>query len=205
MASNLGESLENTKMDAPPHTVSDPAAQGMGGMAEAILDHEQKRSAPSADTNSTRTSNTRMEDDMEKGRVAGGAEAVDETADEEKDPNIVDWDGPTDPTNPKNWTTRHKWSICSMLAFQTFITPLASSMFAPGVPDVMAEFHQPFGLLSTFVVSVYVLGYAVGPLVLSPMSEMYGRLPIYHVTNVLFIIFTGKQGLSRPKNLFRRI
>lgn len=44
--------------------------------------------------------------------------------------------------------------------------------------------------LSSFVVSVYLLGYAFGPLILGPLSEMYGRLPIYHSCNVLFVIFT---------------
>jgi len=40
------------------------------------------------------------------------------------------------------------------------------------------------------VVSVYILGYAAGPLIVAPCSEIYGRLPVYHVTNVLFVIFT---------------
>ena len=27
-----------------------------------------------------------------------------------RDPNLVSWDGPDDPENPKNWTTRRKWA-----------------------------------------------------------------------------------------------
>lgn len=27
----------------------------------------------------------------------------------EKDPNVVGWDGPDDPKNPKNWSTHKKW------------------------------------------------------------------------------------------------
>jgi hypothetical protein len=27
-----------------------------------------------------------------------------------RDPNIVAWDGPDDPDNPKNWTMKHKWA-----------------------------------------------------------------------------------------------
>jgi hypothetical protein len=34
-----------------------------------------------------------------------------------------------------------KWSNIGILSFLTLLTPLASSMFAPGVPDVIAEFH----------------------------------------------------------------
>ena len=62
-------------------------------------------------------------------------------------------------------------------------------MFAPGVGEVMKEFHSTNSALASFVVSVYLLGYAFGPLILAPLSEMYGRTPIYHVCNVLFVIF----------------
>ena len=54
--------------------------------------------------------------------------------------------------------------------------PLASSMFAPGVPEVMTEFKSSNELLASFVVSVYVLGYAFGPLLIAPLSELYGRV-----------------------------
>lgn len=39
-------------------------------------------------------------------------------------------------------------------------------MFAPGVPQVMEDFHEDSEDLASFVVSVYVLGYAFGPLVM---------------------------------------
>jgi MFS family permease len=45
-----------------------------------------------------------------------------------------------------------------------FCRPLASSMFAPGVPEVMKEFHSTNIKLASFVVSVYVLGFAAGPM-----------------------------------------
>jgi MFS family permease len=46
----------------------------------------------------------------------------------------------------------------------TFLTPLASSMFAPGVPRVMETFHSTDDMLAGFMVSIYVLGFAVGPM-----------------------------------------
>ena len=64
-------------------------------------------------------------------------------------------------------------------------------MFAPGVPQVLVDFHgSEQSVLSTFVVSVYVLGYAIGPMVIAPLSELYGRYPLYQTTNILFVIFT---------------
>lgn len=62
-------------------------------------------------------------------------------------------------------------------------------MFAPGVPLVMSEFNSTSELLSSFVVSVYLLGFAFGPLLMAPLSEIYGRPIVYHVTNVFFVVF----------------
>ncbi|EOD52629.1 putative major facilitator superfamily protein [Neofusicoccum parvum] len=119
----------------------------------------------------------------EKGEEAPSAEQPD-------DPFIVDWEPADDAINPTKWSPARKWTTIGVLSFITFLTPLASSMFAPGVPQVMADFKNGSQMLATFVVAVYVLGFAFGPLFLAPLSEVYGRNPVYHVCNVFFTIFT---------------
>ena len=94
--------------------------------------------------------------------------------------NEVWWDGDDDPENPMNWSPFRKWGTVALVSALTFLTPLGSSIFAPSIPTVMAEFNSSSELLSGFVVSVYVLGFAFGPLVIAPLSEMYGRLALYH-------------------------
>lgn len=69
-------------------------------------------------------------------------------------------------------------------------------MFAPGVPDIMRDFHSTNENIAPFVVSVYVLGFAFGPLLAAPMSEIYGRAICYNISNVLFIAFTVGTALS---------
>lgn len=54
----------------------------------------------------------------------------------------------------------------------------------------MAEFHSTNEELGSLVVSIYLLGFAAGPLVIAPLSEMYGRLPLYHSCNTIFAAFT---------------
>lgn len=63
-------------------------------------------------------------------------------------------------------------------------------MFAPGIPRVMAEFNSTSNVTATFVVSIFVLGFAFGPLILAPLSELYGRVIVYNVCNVFFVLFT---------------
>lgn len=110
--------------------------------------------------------------------------------DDTPDPDLVGWDGDDDPEKPHNWSGKKKWQTAGLIAAMTFLTPLASSMFAPGVEGVLIEFHSTSITLGSFVVSIYVLGYCIGPLFVAPLSEMYGRAPVYHVSNVLYVIFT---------------
>lgn len=74
-------------------------------------------------------------------------------------------------------------------------------MFAPGVPQVMSEFKSTNMELGSFVVSVYILGYAFGPLLIAPLSELYGRLVLYHSCNVLFVILTVACAVSSSLNM----
>ncbi|KAL2680325.1 hypothetical protein Neosp_007922 [[Neocosmospora] mangrovei] len=113
------------------------------------------------------------------------------------DGDIVDWDGLDDPENPMRWPDSKKWLNIILISILTLVTPLGSSMFAPGIPRIMVEFNETSPLIATFVVSVYVLGFAFGPLVVAPLSEVYGRAPLYNWGNVLFVLFTVGTALSQ--------
>lgn len=82
-----------------------------------------------------------------------------------------------------------------------FTRPLVSSMLAPGVQLVMKDFHTSSPTFATFVVSIFVLGFAWGSLILPPLSELYGRVIIYNVTNALFLIFTVLCAVSQNQSM----
>jgi hypothetical protein len=81
---------------------------------------------------------TVLAQDMEKDVESAASSPVQETP----DGNIVDWAGPSDHNNPQNWSLAKKGVNILILSILTFLTPLASSMFAPGVPQLMKEFHS---------------------------------------------------------------
>lgn len=54
----------------------------------------------------------------------------------------------------------------------------------------MATFASTNQTVETFVTSVYLLGYVFGPLVLAPLSEIYGRAVVYNVSNLGFLVWT---------------
>lgn len=96
--------------------------------------------------------------DEEKAIPATEDSAKDQTEETtlEHDPNIVNWDE-NDPENPYNWTAKKKWLNIGILSTITFLTPLGSSFFAPGVPRLMADFNTTSEITATFVVSVSVV------------------------------------------------
>ncbi len=75
-------------------------------------------------------------------------------------------------------------------------------MIAPAVQLIMDDYHSTSMTFSTFSVSIFVLGFASGPLLLAPLSELYGRVVIYNVTNVMFLLFTMLCAVSPNESTF---
>ncbi|KAF2723957.1 MFS general substrate transporter [Polychaeton citri CBS 116435] len=96
-----------------------------------------------------------------------------------KDINLVDWDGSDDPDNPMNWPTSRKWAITLSLGMMTFSVTFASSVFSAATVPTAIQFgvSQEVMVLAT---SLFVLGFAWGPICWGPLSELYGRkVPLF--------------------------
>ncbi|KAK6386870.1 hypothetical protein LTS17_000134 [Exophiala oligosperma] len=115
------------------------------------------------------------------------------------DHGIVGWEGPDDPENPLNFAWRRKMLLLLLTSAMSFVSPLASSMFAPAAGFMAREFDVKQQTLLAFSVSVYVLGYAFGPLVLAPMSEICGRRIVLTCTNIFFVAW--QIGCARAPNI----
>ncbi|CAG8094649.1 unnamed protein product [Penicillium nalgiovense] len=121
---------------------------------------------------------------------------------------LVGWDSEEDPHNPQNFPDKRKWMILGMVSVITFLrygfwsnkhhiaevlnrlsSPLASSIPAPGTSLMNSEFGVTSTILASFSVSVFVLGFTLGPLILSPLSEIYGRQPVLNVMDVFFTLW----------------
>ncbi|KAG9100762.1 hypothetical protein FRC06_003760 [Ceratobasidium sp. 370] len=94
-----------------------------------------------------------------------------------------------DPRNPRLWPGHRKWSAAAVVSAYTFVSPLASSMMAPGLPEIAQGFHITNPTIVALSLSIFLLAYAVGPLFISPLSEVYGRTWPLHISNIFFFIF----------------
>ncbi|KAI1846876.1 hypothetical protein JX266_007097 [Neoarthrinium moseri] len=84
------------------------------------------------------------------------------------------WNGPQDPRKPANWSFARKWTIVVTTSLATFIVSLGSSIFSAAIPFVQAEFGVS-SHVALLGISLYVLGFAFGPMVWGPASELYGK------------------------------
>ncbi|PCH38373.1 MFS general substrate transporter [Wolfiporia cocos MD-104 SS10] len=102
-----------------------------------------------------------------------------------EDPYVVDWDE-ADPENPFNWSKSRKWVLTMQLASATWVASFCSSAYSGGLDYTARDLHitREVALLG---ISLYVLGFVLGPLFWAPLSEMYGRRIVFICT---FIAFT---------------
>ena|SRR5438552_3238710 len=77
---------------------------------------------------------------------------------------IVEFEGPDDPLNPLNWSIRKRVSATVLLSLTTFVVTFASSVFSSALRVVAVEFHVS-NEVATLGISLFVAGFAVGPLV----------------------------------------
>ncbi|MCJ1307371.1 hypothetical protein MMC25_001017 [Agyrium rufum] len=112
--------------------------------------------------------------DVEKAESEPESKQSEQQPSEKKDPNLVDWEGPDDPMNPQNWTRNRKLAITIATSMMTLVITFASSVFSTAT-EATAELYGVSDEVTILGTSLFVLGFAVGPLFWGPLSELYGR------------------------------
>jgi multidrug resistance protein len=102
-----------------------------------------------------------------------------------------------DKGHPRNWAVRQKWTLTLITGSITFMSPLSSSMVAPALETISAEFGIVNDSVKTLTLSIFVLGYAIGPLVLGPIAELYGRARVLQMSNLFYLAFNLACGFSQ--------
>ena len=117
----------------------------------------------------------------------------------DRDPNLVTWDGEDDPANPKNWTSHKKWAATLTVSLFTLISPISSSMTAPALNKIGQDLNITDETELSLTLSIFVLAYAIGPLGLGPLSEIYGRVRVLQISNLFFLAFNLACGFAQTK------
>lgn len=100
----------------------------------------------------------------------------------------VGWDGEDDPMNPRNMNKARKWLITFTMALCSMCVTCTSSLYTTTYNQIDEDFGTS-RIVSTLGLSLFVFGLGLSPLVLGPLSEFYGRRPIYIGAFVFFTIW----------------
>lgn len=134
--------------------------------------------------------------DVEKSSGSASASSGQSGDKGKDDPNLVSFDGPDDTLNPMNWAPAKKWRVTTLFGLMTFVITFASSIFSTATMPTAKEYSvsPEVMLLGT---SLFVIGFAFGPIVFGPMSELYGRkIPLY-LGYFIFAIFNIPVALAQ--------
>ncbi|WVQ91212.1 hypothetical protein IAS59_005009 [Cryptococcus gattii] len=110
------------------------------------------------------------------------------------DPYIVDF-LPSSPLNPYYWSKRYRWAITALIGVTALCPPFASVSYSSTVGEVV----KGYGIsreLAIAGISLFILGFGVGPLFWAPISELYGRQFAFAASYPIFTIFNLGTALS---------
>ncbi|EST05996.1 Major facilitator superfamily [Kalmanozyma brasiliensis GHG001] len=133
-----------------------------------------------------KTGNSSSAEDGDK----SNRETPPDNMEDDTDPYLIDWNGPSDPDNPQNWSNPRKNFVTALLCLLTFSVYMGSAIYTPGV-ELLANYFGVGVVPATLGLSLFVAGYGLGPMVgLSSISEIpaIGRSMPYLVTLFLFVV-----------------
>ncbi|KAJ5554361.1 Major facilitator superfamily domain general substrate transporter [Penicillium frequentans] len=98
---------------------------------------------------------------------------------------------------PQNWSNRRKWLILIILSLMSLMVNMSLVICTPASSVIAQQFNNYDSFLLVFFITVPNLGEVVAPLYIGPLSERFGRVPICHLFNHMFLVFTMVTGFSK--------
>lgn len=109
---------------------------------------------------------------------------------------VVEFDGHDDPLHAQNWPIKKKLATAAILGFTTLTAAFGSSIFSAATGAIQHQFGIG-SVVATLGTSLYVLGFATGPIFWAPFSELKGRrLPLV-IASFGFSIFNVSVAVAK--------
>jgi multidrug resistance protein len=100
-----------------------------------------------------------------------------------------------DPENPLNWSRLYRWYVTLAASALVVCVAFGSSVVTGGLGLIKDKYNVSLEV-AILTCSIMVCGFAVGPLLWSPLSEIIGRRPVYIISLGLYVIFNIPCALS---------
>jgi MFS family permease len=108
---------------------------------------------------------------------------------------IVEWDGPDDPLNPRNWSLFRRVYATLIISSIAFMVGAAAPIDAAVLPQAARDLGVS-EVTETLAVGIFLVGFGAGALICGPFSEVLGRSGTYIVSLVFMCIWLMASALA---------
>lgn len=116
----------------------------------------------------------------------------------DREPYCVSFCGIDDPYHPYNYPFYKKALYVTTVGFSTFSLSMGSAMFASAASELKQIFHIGTSV-AALPTALFILGFAAGPVIYGPMSELVGRKPVLALSTLGYVCF--EFGTAAAKDL----
>lgn len=175
---------EEYTMETPTGLVPVATLQSIGRTPTAIS-RTRTRQMDRTSSASSSLDGTNLDEDINK----EGKQPPNSDENDELDPDIEFVTFVTnDPGNPHNWPLWVRWVYTVLLSILVICVAYGSACIAGGLGTVSKKYHVG-SEVAVLSVSLMVIGFSLGPLIWSPVSDLYGRRVAYFISMGLYTIF----------------
>ncbi|KAF2022377.1 MFS general substrate transporter [Aaosphaeria arxii CBS 175.79] len=97
---------------------------------------------------------------------------------------------------PTNWPRAKRWAATLIVSSFAFLQPLTETMLAPVEAQISGELNIKSSREWLLCNSIILIGVGLGPLILAPLSEVYGRKPVLLGGSAIFLTWNTGCGAS---------
>lgn len=115
---------------------------------------------------------------LEEGLVSKSDRTVEKQEDDQETlPSVM----LTEDEDPTHWSIRRKWTVTALVSCLYFNSTITSSVGTGATAQYIAQ----FGIsqeVAALVLSIYMVGFCIGPPLWAPLSELYGRRIVNYIS-----------------------
>ncbi|KAJ9139138.1 Major facilitator superfamily transporter multidrug resistance [Pleurostoma richardsiae] len=104
----------------------------------------------------------------------------------EQDSAVLSSPSPTPEVPYSIFSRKEKWFIVAMVAVAGLYSPLPANIYFPAIPQMAEAFHKSTDALNQ-TVTAYLVMQGISPMLWGPLSDRYGRRPVFLACLVVLI------------------
>ncbi|RFU78549.1 mfs general substrate transporter [Trichoderma arundinaceum] len=109
---------------------------------------------------------------------------------------VVDFEGPNDPLNPRNWSITKRIFYTFNLGMIALVVGMAASIDSAVIVKAAKEFGIS-DVAEALATGLFLAGFGFGALIAGPLSETVGRNPVYFASLSIYMLFLMGAGLAK--------